>query len=294
MSKQKKLYLLLFAVIALFSVSVISACNTSSPAVELPPRFASYLGDGLTFVATPKQYDDGIYLDISIENDTWKYQKALPFEKSPFVLVHKATGERVEALPDAVFTVDSIDEIIDSDEQNKLHEKQVYRTSFKHELENLSLKDFSQYTLEYDLSVSLGFNDKINTNLPLPKHGKLEINKHKDFQDGHFITVNSVEVIDANAVSASSDKANEMIFDFDENYFAVINFAHSDNLHFDMPVLKARVVRGSFFILSNLKEIGKNHYEYYHPIKDDETELVIGFENINYYKDFKGTAEFVD
>ncbi|MCL2022802.1 MAG: hypothetical protein FWG82_00325 [Oscillospiraceae bacterium] len=287
--KLKKL--LIFAVIALLSVSVISACNTSSPAVELPPRFASYLGDGLTFVATPGQDGDEVFLELSFETDGWKYKGAYRSDEMSVVLVNKTTQERVEAL-DSPLTFEALSEMADrgeSDESRRLFQEK-YRNKI---LFPIKLEDFQQYSIEYKATALLVLNDVIELNIPLPELGKVDVRKHKEFPDGHFITVHDVEVVASDSFDVDwEDDGKDVDIKAASSHsrIAAISCTASENFIYSLDVYDSK---GGARVHSFGGLFLKPQNVFYASVLDNAKELYIEFAGINYYKDFQGTAELI-
>lgn len=220
--------------------------STTAERDNVPYGKSFALGSGLEVKLTPKQLDENL-LCINFEFSTdgsifneFKMTEKQP-DKNESYLVNKSTGEKILPVGDVPLT------------QNSLY------------FESISADELSDYSLKLSFGAVLKSDKGFPVRISLGDNSA-EANTDKiTLPFGDYISVD--KTVKHSESKEYSDKGVDLYFSLS-----------SENIDFDITADKSAISTGA--AIGNLSKNGKNSYIYTHPVKDDESEIIISFSSL--------------
>lgn len=216
------------------------------------------LGSGLKVKLTPKQLDENllcINFDFSTDGSVFNEFEITENQpdKSGCYLVNKSTGEKILPVGDVPLT-----------------QKALY-------FENISADELSEYSLKLSFGAVLKSDKGFPVRISLGDNGA-EANADKiTLPFGNYISVD--KTVKHSESKEYSDKGVDLYFSLS-----------SENIDFDITADKSAISTGA--AIGTLSKNGKNSYIYTHPVKNDESEIVLSFSSVVIEDVFSCDVEF--
>lgn len=236
-----------------------SAGESSTAGIENVQYGKTYgLGSGLEVKLTPKQLDENILcinFDFSTDGSVFNEFEMTENQpdKSGCYLVNKSTGEKVLPVGDVPLT------------HNALY------------FENISADELSDYSLKLSFGAVLKSDKGFPVRISLGDNGAEADTDKITLPFGNYISVD--KTVKHSESKEYSDKGVDMYFSLS-----------SENIDFDITVDKSAISTGA--AIGTLSKNGKNSYIYTHPVKNDESEIVLSFSSVVIEDVFSCDVEF--